>query len=124
VPGSPFDARSRGTNRLIKDGAKMVQNSDDVLSEISALKSKFKNLGMLHEPDQEPFKHAAAKIPSGADIKKIREEIFTKLNFTPTAIEDIIRELQAPARLVNIALVQLELAGKIKVNFGKVTLAP
>jgi DNA processing protein len=122
VPGSPFDARSRGTNRLIKDGAKMVQNSDDVLSEISALKSKFKNLGMLHEPDQEPFKHAAAKIPSDADIKKIREEIFERLSFAPIAIEEIIEHLQAPARLVNIALVQLELANKINVTLGKVTL--
>jgi predicted Rossmann fold nucleotide-binding protein DprA/Smf involved in DNA uptake len=77
---------------------------------------------MLHEPDQEPFKHAAAKIPSDADIKKIREEIFERLSFAPIAIEEIIEHLQAPARLVNIALVQLELANKINVTLGKVTL--
>ena len=37
----------------------------------------------------------------------------------PFQIEEIIAELNVPARLVNIALVQLELADKITINFTR-----
>ena len=30
-PGSPLDPRAEGTNKLIKDGAALVQSADDVL---------------------------------------------------------------------------------------------
>jgi DNA processing protein len=122
VPGSPFDPRSHGTNRLIKDGAKMVENSHDVLNEISSLKAKFRNSQTLCEPEFETPEYAKPKMPSDADINKIREEILSRLDFTPIAIEEIIQTLQEPARLVNIAIVQLELANKVEVNFGKVFL--
>jgi len=122
VPGSPFDPRCHGTNRLIKDGANMIENIDDVLTELSSLKIRFGEVGILREPEAERFIEPAIKMPDDDDIKKIREEIASKINFVPIAIEDIIQELQLPARLVNIALVQLELADKITINFGKVTL--
>lgn len=122
MPGSPFDPRCLGTNRLIKDGAKMIENIDDILEELLSLKARFRDVGMLQEPEAQEFIAPTPKMPSDDDIKKIREEIFSKLNFVPIAIEDIIHELQVPARLVNIALVQLELADKIQVNFGRITL--
>lgn len=122
MPGSPFDPRCHGTNRLIKDGANMIETVDDILCEIANLRARFRDVGKLSEPDFEEFGHATAKAPSDDDVAKVREEIFTKLNFEPIAIEDIIHDLQAPSRLVNIALVQLELADKIAVNFGKVAL--
>ncbi len=121
VPGSPFDPRCLGTNRLIKDGAKMFENIDDVLAEIPNLKTKFRKAQILHEPDATVFEGPTQKMPSDNEIAKIRKEIFTKLSNFPIAIEEIIFELKAPASIVNIALVQLELAEKIEVNFGKVT---
>lgn len=120
VPGSPFDARCLGTNRLIKDGAKMFENIDDVLCEMPNLKAKFSKAKMLREPDAAAFEGPTPKMPSDSEIAKIRQEIFEKLSQFPTAIEEIIFELQVPPRLVNIALVQLELAEKIEINFGKV----
>lgn len=122
VPGSPLDPRSFGTNRLIKDGAKMVENIDDVLEDFLFLKTKFNRSGKLSEPESEDFQGLEIKMPSDVDIKKIREEIFSKLSSNPISIEEIIEELQLSSRLVNIAVVQLELANKIEVNFGKVVL--
>lgn len=122
VPGSPFDPRCLGTNRLIKDGAKMLETVADVLEELPNLKARFREAGMLREPDAEAFKTPTPKMPSDHEIAEIRQEIFTKLSSFPVAIEEIIHELQTPARLVNIALVQLELADKIEINFGKVVL--
>lgn len=122
MPGSPFDARCLGANRLIKDGAKMVESIDDILAELPALRLRFSKSKMLREPEAEAFKNIITKMPSDAEIKKIRQEVFAKLSFVPIAIEEIITEIEAPARLINIAIVQLELANKVEVNFGKVAL--
>ncbi len=119
VPGSPFDPRCHGTNRLIKDGAKMLENIDDVLEELPKLKLRSRKIGILREPEVIPFATPTIKMPDDKEIAKIRNEIYTRLSHTPIGIEEIIIELQAPTRLINIALVQLELAEKITVNFGK-----
>lgn len=122
VPGSPFDPRCHGTNRLIKDGANMIENIEDVLNEIGNLKARFQNFGKFSEPEFEEFVAPNVKMPSDEDVKKARHEILQKLSFVPVGIDDIIHEMQLPARLANIALVQLELADKVEVNFGKVLL--
>jgi predicted Rossmann fold nucleotide-binding protein DprA/Smf involved in DNA uptake len=61
-------------------------------------------------------------MPSKKEVEEIRSEILTKISFVPIATEEIIRELKVPARLVNIALVQLELDDKVEVAFGEVVL--
>ena len=35
VPGKPGDPRSSGVNRLLKDGAKLIENIDDILEELA-----------------------------------------------------------------------------------------
>ena len=122
MPGSPFDPRCHGTNRLIKDGAKMIENISDILDELPKLKSQLRDSRILREPDLEEFLAPTVKLPSDDDVKKIRQEIFSKLSVTPIAIDEIIQQMQVPIKLLNIALVQLELADKIEINFGKVAL--
>lgn len=122
VPGSPFDPRCLGTNRLIKQGAKLTESVEDILEEIPMLKSRFGEMEILQEPEAEDFISFMEKMPSDDDIKKIRQEILLRLNLVPLSIEAIIQEMQVPARLVNIAVVQLELADKVEVNYGKVIL--
>lgn len=122
VPGSPLDPRCFGTNRLIKQGAKLTENIDDILEEIVHLKAKFGDVGIFKEPEVEDFVIPVIKMPSDDDIKKVRQEILSKLSFVPISIEAIIQELQVPPRVVNIAVIQLELADKAEVRFGKVTL--
>jgi DNA processing protein len=121
VPGSPLDPRCHGTNRLIKDGAKMFEGINDILDEFPNLKFNLKQDRLLREPDSEPFEYQI-KIPSDAEIIEIRQEIFSRLSLVPVSTEEIMSELQISARLVNIALAQLELADKIEVSFGKVVL--
>lgn len=41
VPGSIFESRSFGTNRLIQQGAKLVLTADDLLEELQAATSQF-----------------------------------------------------------------------------------
>ena len=37
VPGSPLDPRSVGANRLIRDGARIVTDADDIVAEIDPM---------------------------------------------------------------------------------------
>lgn len=120
VPGFPMDPRNLGSNLLLEDGAIFTQNAAKIMKEMPGMRARFSEAGMLHEPDGIEFEAPPPKFPSDDDIKKVRDEIFTKIGFIPMQIEEIIAELQVPARLVNIALVQLELADKIAINFGRV----
>lgn len=53
-------------------------------------------------------------------MQEIAENILAKLSSTPVEIDNIIQQLNIPARLINVALVNLELNGKISVNHGRV----
>jgi len=120
VPGFPTDPRNFGSNRLLEEGAIFTQGAERILKEINGFRERFSEAGILSEPDAPDFEAPLPKMPSDDDIKKVREEIFTKIGFMPIQIEEIIAELNVPARLVNIALVQLELADKITIDFGRV----
>ncbi len=122
VPGSPFDPRCQGANRLIKDGAKMVEDIDDILEELSDLRLRFGNVKTLREPEFEEFISPQAKMPLDDDIRKVRDEILARLSFSPTSINQIIEETSMPIRVINIALVQLELAEKIIIDAGGIYL--
>ena len=43
VPGSPFDPRCQGTNRLIKDGANIITEVEDILNSTSKKNHLMKN---------------------------------------------------------------------------------
>jgi DNA processing protein len=117
VPGSPFDPRHQGTNRLIKQGAKLIENIDDVLEDLIINEE---TQMQFYEPEQEEFIGFASKIPSDAEIIEARELILSKIDYNPISADEIIDILQIPAKIVNIVLVQLELADKIEYKGGKV----
>lgn len=122
VPGSPLDPRCQGANRLIKDGAKMLESVNDVFDELPRLRKNFHNLGMLREAEIDDFAAPRIKMPPEDEITKIRHEILSRLSFAPIEVAEIISQLQIAPRLVNIALIQLELTDKIEFSRGKITL--
>ncbi len=115
VPGFPFDPRCQGSNHLIKQGAKLTENIDDILEEFLNLKRKYIESESPSIKEEKP-------IIIDNEIKQISAEILQKLSFTPVTIEELIAELQISSKLINIALVQLELTDKIEINFGKINL--
>lgn len=114
VPGSPFDLRCKGSNRLIKEGATIFESVDDFL-EI------FPHLSLGHQSSK---KFESAKIDEsycGDDVKNLRREIFSKLSNVPISVDELIRDLGVAASLVNIALIELELENKVELNNGMVS---
>ena len=110
VPGSPLDPRAKGTNQLLRDGATLVENSEDVLREVAALTR-------LHLAEKEPeYQAPPPKLvePKQSDYQKLMEI----LSPTSMPIDDIIRLSGQSAHFVNIILTDLEIAGRIHRDLG------
>ncbi len=121
VPGSPFDPRCQGTNRLIKQGAKLIENVNDIIEDLIIATDQTNNMKFM-EPESAGFSGFSTRKPSEDDIDRARKLILSKIDYTAISADEIIAELQIPAQIVSIALVQLELADRIENKNGKVCL--
>lgn len=109
VPGSPLDPRARGANRLIKQGAALVESAEDVLRALEGMSAP-----SFEEPGPDHFDaRRDADIPP-ALIRAVREA----LSPTPTRLDEIVRAVDAPHRMVLAALAELELAGEAVTHVG------
>ncbi|MGE0008015.1 MAG: DNA-processing protein DprA [Parvibaculaceae bacterium] len=105
VPGSPFDPRAVGTNRLISDGAHLLTRSREVLDALLPLKEQ-------HAP--QPPETSFIRTPAAMEIDPpVRQAVLALLGPAPTDIDDIIRESGVPAQMVLGMLLELELAGRL-----------
>lgn len=108
VPGSPLDPRCKGANRLIKQGAALIESADDVLLAMDGIQPP-----AFDEPSSDRFDARDADIPP-ALLRAVREA----LSPTPVRVEEIVRAVDAPHRLVLAALAELELAGEAATHVG------
>ena len=97
VPGNINSPASRGTNRLIKQGAKLVQNIDDILEEL--------NLALI------PEHIAADKILPDTPEEAILLDHLTR---QPTHIDELTRQAGLPTSLVSSTLTMMELKGMVQ----------
>jgi DNA processing protein len=113
VPGSPLDPRAKGTNRLLREGAALVEGADDVLEVLGPLLSR-----TFREPSQDlSFRHQS----DDHDVEtseKLRGTVVELLGATPVLLDEIIRQSGAPASDVLCVVMELELAGRIHREAG------
>lgn len=100
IPGSIYDENSKGTNQLIKLGAKPVTCVEDILEELNLL-----HLLKIERKKIEPE-------------TKEEEIIFSVLSLQPTHIDEIIKKSGLPTPIVNSTLMMLELKKAVR-NLGK-----
>ncbi len=106
VPGSPLDARCRGSNDLIRTGAHLVESASDVVAFLPELHSATR-IGIAEPP--EPF------TPPTADLSQIRRTLLENLGHDPTQIDQLIRQNGLPSAAVHAALLELELGGQVSI---------
>ena len=121
VPGSPFDPRCQGANRLIKEGAKLIENVEDVMNDVSDLINRGKNLKFCDSEDKE-FEGFKSIIPTENELNSARKEILRNLSHSPVSFEDLLSISQIPVNITNIILIQLELADIIENNHDMINL--
>lgn len=111
APGSPLDPRTKGCNRLIRQGAALIESAEDVLD----ILSNTPQLSM-REPggayDDAPFDFDAAS----KDIEKAKPILLDLLSPTPAPRDEIIRYSNLPHMIASAALLELELSGEINVE--------
>ncbi|MFH1337090.1 MAG: DNA-processing protein DprA [Candidatus Zixiibacteriota bacterium] len=97
VPGNVDSARSGGTNRLIKEGAKLVSRAEDILEELLPL--------FPPVPEKE--------IPQ-PKLSEEEEKVFSILEGKAMHIDQLISQSKLSSAKVSAILLSLELAGHIK----------
>jgi DNA processing protein len=105
IPGSPLDPRAAGTNRLLRDGAILVRNADDVIECLSALQ-----FGSLNAPPPPLFEY---EDESEHDIPQTQiEAVDRALSPHPMPIDELARSANISAARCAAILMELELDGK------------
>jgi DNA processing protein len=116
VPGSPLDPRAQGCNLLIRQGATLVQNAFDVLEAIGPMQPRFESPRSDYEPIEPKW------MDGDGDVLGIVEEL---LGPSPVPVDEIIRLSGAPSGAVQMAFLELDLAGRLDRHAGgKVSLRP
>lgn len=120
VPGHPFDARAYGCNMLIRDGATLVRNAQDVLDVIGVVGAAVTTPGPENDPDPIPdsLPGSVPQRRSLADISTLHSQILARLGPSPMAEDQLIRDLDVPSATVAPELVALELEGRIERQAG------
>ncbi|MQP64837.1 DNA-protecting protein DprA [Niveispirillum sp. SYP-B3756] len=113
VPGSPLDPRAQGCNRLIKEGAGLVETAEDV---ILALRNA--SLSPLSEPPGGLFRGGPGAAPDEKMVDKARAIVVESLSPTPVLIDELVRGCQLSAGVVLTILLELELAGRLQRHPG------
>jgi DNA processing protein len=95
IPGSIHSPLSKGCHALIKQGAKLVETADDVLSELRA----FRRTGFAST-------EATAAASQG-------DSLLPHLGFDPVDVDTLCARSGMAAEQVSAALLRLELAGRV-----------
>ena len=112
VPGSIFSPASRGANRLVQDGAKLVLSPEDVLEEL--------NLSTLVAPAPMPTKRVEAEaklVPAPAKAAPAagpEGDLLSLLADEPRHVDEVCRQAGMPITTVSSALTLLELKGLVR----------
>lgn len=99
LPGSVFSAKSRGPNKLIQNGARLVLDANDILSEIN--------------PDLAISQAEAARDLPAAE-GDLEQAILRAIGHEPLLTDTLVRMLNQPADAVGAALVMMELKGLVR----------
>ena len=104
VPGSITSFKSTGTHSLIKQGAKLVEQANDIIDELNldyptAEVTSIQKLEVVMTPEE--------------------ERVFHGLSPYPTHIDDLVRKLALPAGELSSLLLHLELKGLANQSPGK-----
>ncbi|HEU0067501.1 MAG TPA: DNA-processing protein DprA [Sphingomonas sp.] len=108
VPGSPLDPRAQGCNLLIREGATLVQTAADVLEQVRPI-------------DARAVRSPAGRFdgPPPEDARDTdRTRLADLLGPVPVAVDELVRQADLVPAIVQMVLLELELAGRLERHAG------
>lgn len=113
VPGAPGDPRAHGGNRLIQNGALLIESAENVFD---ALNSGAPTL----QEDRKALvlEGKTAPAPSEKEVDNARPLIEESLGIESVSVDEIIRNCQLSPAVVSTVLLEMELAGRLERHPG------
>jgi DNA processing protein len=102
VPGSPLDPRYEGSNTLIREGAILVRDVNDITSVVGRSQPATQFLGK----------------PTQNDMSTDTAKVVEALGAVPTPVDELVRRCQVSAATVAEILLALELEGRLERHRG------
>lgn len=126
LPGSIHNPMSKGCHRLIRDGARLVENVADIMEELAPLAGQLAaelNSELLKPADAPEQLVNPSALDSGAadpqfDADPDYRRLWSCLGFDPRPVDTIIEQSGLTARAVSAMLLMLELKGKVEAHCG------
>jgi len=116
VPGHADSFVSKGTNQLLREGAKLVENADDIIEELEPiLKSKIYELKAVS-----PEVVEEKKILIEPKLSEEEARVYNLLALGPLDLDDIVVKSKLPAGVASAMLTMLELKKFVKQSPGKI----
>jgi DNA processing protein len=126
VPGSPADPRAAGPNWLLKQGAMLLEDADDVLSQLphtpnplplprTSAPSLFDAAPVAAEPTNTPTTALPAAEGAPLPLSPL-QAVLQRLGSAPVSFDDVLRQLPTDFGESTLAglLTQLELDGHVR----------
>lgn len=112
VPGYPQDPRAQGPNKLIQDGAVLVQRAQDILQAIENYTGGY----ALREqaPQSAPDLTIVPDKLEEKEVEDIRTTLTENLSQMPVGVDELARACHISIPALQMALLELELAGRLQ----------
>lgn len=107
IPGSPLDPRSRGCNQLIREGATLVQDAAEIAELLCPIDGRAVRKPM-----------AVSSIAPAESSEAELQAVTSLMSMTYVSVDELVRQSGASPPTVQMALLELELAGKLERGAG------
>jgi len=105
VPGSVKEQACRGSNRLIKEGAKLIEGAQDILDEI---------LPQVDARQRATLHLDVVSMEAQAPLRKEDALVYEALSYEARSVDAVIERTGLTAAQVAATLLSLELSGRIR----------
>ena len=103
IPGSIHNPLARGCNALIREGAKLVETTQDIMEE-------------LHQYNQQDDISAPLPVQTTLDLEQ--QTLLNLVMFSPTSIDMLVENTGQSVEVISSMLLVLELQGYIEATAG------
>ncbi|POZ52796.1 DNA-protecting protein DprA [Methylovulum psychrotolerans] len=103
IPGSIHNPLARGCNALIRQGAKLVETTQDILEE-------------LHQYIQQDVNYSQVQPQTMLDLEQ--QTLLNLVMFSPTSIDNLVENAGLSVEIISSMLLILELQGYVEATAG------
>jgi DNA processing protein len=103
IPGSIHNPLARGCNALIREGAKLIETTQDILEE-------------LNQYNQVDINKPLTTMQSTLDLEQ--QTLLNLVMFSPTSIDNLVENTGKPVEIISSMLLILELQGYLEASPG------